>query len=200
MSRRVATSKVICVRVASSTFLPMLVPVDDERYLDEFVLDEFLGNLTVGYTVGPPFGERLVTWQDIDRFGLSHRTVRRQAVDYLNASLDRVRIHGQPPALMLSFEGFESSVLLADEFWDSLEGSVPGELVVGVPARDVVIVTGTESRPGLEKARRAVDRVFFAGDQHLITRHLLVRRRRAWEPFRPVAPRQRMPRASGPVR
>jgi hypothetical protein len=55
--------------------------------------------------------------------------------------------------------------------------------VVGVPARDVVIVTGSESRPGLEKARRAVDRVFFAGDRHLLTRRLLVRRRGVWEVF-----------------
>jgi hypothetical protein len=28
-------------------------------------------------------------------------------------------IHGQPPALMLSFAGMESSVLLADAFWVS---------------------------------------------------------------------------------
>ncbi len=188
------------MRVTSTTFLPILVPVENDRYLDEFVLDEFLGNLAVGYTFGPQFGERLVTWADMDRLGLSHRGVRRSAAGYLDASLDRVRIHGQPPALMLSFDGFESSVLLADEFWDSLEGSVPGELVIGVPARDVVIVTGAGSRPGLEKARRAVDRVFFAGDEHLLTRHLLVRRRRAWEPFRPAVPRARMPRATGPVR
>jgi uncharacterized protein YtpQ (UPF0354 family) len=184
----------------STTFLPVLVPIEDDRYLDELPLDEFLGSLAVGYTVGPPFGERLVSWADLDRLGLSHRNLRRQAGAQLDASLDRVRIHGQPPALMLSFDGLESSVLLANAFWDSLEGSVPGELVVGVPARDVVIITGSQSMPGLEKARRAVDRVFFAGDQHLITRHLLVRRRGAWEPFRPVPPRQRRPQASDRVR
>jgi uncharacterized protein YtpQ (UPF0354 family) len=172
-------------------FLPVLVPVQDERFPDEFPLDEFLGNLAVGYTAGPPYGERLVSWADMDRFGLSHRNLRRQAAAHLDASLDRVRIHGQPPALMLSFDGLESSVLLSDPFWDSLEGSVPGELVVGVPARDVVIVTGSQSMPGLEKARRAVDRVFFAGDEHLLTRHLLVRRRGLWEPFRPAVPAQR---------
>lgn len=178
-------------------FLPLLVPVDDDRYLDELPLDEFLGNLAVGYTVGPPFGERVVTWADLDRFALSHRALRREAVTTLHESLARVRLHGRPPAFMLSFDGLESSVLLAGEFWDSIADSVPGELVVGVPARDVVIVTGSQSRGGLEKARRAVDRVFFAGDQHLLTRHLLVRYQGAWDVFRPMA---RMPRASGPVR
>jgi uncharacterized protein YtpQ (UPF0354 family) len=134
---------------------------------------------------------------DLDRFGLSHRALRRHATENLEHMLDRVRIHGQPPALMLSFDGLESSVLLADAFWDSLIRNVPGELVIGVPARDVVIVTGSESRPGLEKARRAVDRVFFAGDQHLLTRHLLVRRPGGWDVFRPQAPRRSMPRGLG---
>ncbi|MFC7480830.1 hypothetical protein ACFQX7_13480 [Luedemannella flava] len=60
---------------------------------------------------------------------------------------------------------------------------VPGDIVVGVPARDVVIVTGSDSLPGLEKARRAVDRVLFAGDENPLTQHLLVRRNGTWEPF-----------------
>jgi uncharacterized protein YtpQ (UPF0354 family) len=99
--------------------------------------------------------------------------------------IDTVRVHGEPPALMLSFDGIESSLLLADRLWHRLATSVPGDLVVGVPARDVVVVTGSRSRQGLDKAKRAVDRVFFAGDQHLLTRELLVRRDGGWETFKP---------------
>jgi hypothetical protein len=84
---------------------------------------------------------------------------------------------------MLSFEGLESSLLLANDFWARLEGAVPGELVVGVPSRDCVIVTGSQSGPGLEKAKRCVERVFFAGGDNLISRGLLVRRGGVWEPF-----------------
>jgi hypothetical protein len=65
---------------------------------------------------------------------------------------------------------------------------VPGDLIVGLPARDAVIVTGSESVPGLEKVRRAVNRVYFAGDRHLLTRDLLVRRRGVWEPMRALDP------------
>jgi hypothetical protein len=45
----------------------------------------------------------------------------------------------------------------------------------------VVIVTGSQSRPGLERVRRAVNRMFFAGDRHLLTRHVLIRRGGVWE-------------------
>jgi uncharacterized protein YtpQ (UPF0354 family) len=171
------------VHVKSATFLPILVSPADRAYVEQNVLDQYLGDIAVAYSVGPPYGERLVTWSDLERRDMSRRDLRRRAADNLDSLLDTVRIHGQPPALMLSFQGFESSLLLADPFWDSLEGSVPGEIVIGVPARDVVIITGSRSRAGLEKARRAVDRVFYAGGPHLLARGLLVRRDNDWEPF-----------------
>jgi uncharacterized protein YtpQ (UPF0354 family) len=168
-------------QVTSATVLPVLVSPDDRAYDDQHVLDEYFDGLMVGYTVGPAFGERLVTWRDLDRFEVSRRELRRRAAGYLDLLVDRVDIHGQPPALMLSFAGMESSVVLADGFWDSLAGAVPGDVVIGVPARDVVIVTGSRSPAGLAKARRAVDRVFYAGGQHLLLRDLLIRRDREWD-------------------
>jgi hypothetical protein len=177
------------VQVTRTTFLPLLSPAEPEKLGEGVVWDEFSGDLAVVYTFGPPFGSRVVTQADLQRLDLSHRVLRRTAMEQLEQLAGRAQFHGQPPALMLSFEGLESSLLLIDPLWSRLQAAVPGELVIGVPARDVVIVTGSQSQSGLEKARRAVDRVFFAGDQNLLTRRLLVRRGGAWEPFeRPARP------------
>jgi uncharacterized protein YtpQ (UPF0354 family) len=155
-------------------------PPDD---LHAPVLDEFIGGLYVGYSFGPPFGQRLITWQDLERIEVSRRMLARSAADNLDARLSDAQVHGQPPAVMLAFDGLASSLLLADSLWADLADAVPGDLVVGLPARDALIVTGSESEPGLEKVRRAVNRVYFAGDRHLLTRELFVRRRGIWEPF-----------------
>jgi hypothetical protein len=176
------------VQVTSTQFLPMLVSVADEQLGEDHVLDEFSDDIGIAYSFGPPYGQRLVTWADLDRSGVGRRTLRRTAMQNLDLAMNRLRISGQPPALLLSFDGLESSVLLVDEFWNDLQPSVPGELIIGVPARDVVIVTGSQSRPGREKARRAVDRVFFAGDPHPLSRDLLVWRQGMWLPFHPAAP------------
>jgi uncharacterized protein YtpQ (UPF0354 family) len=179
------------VQVTSTTFLPLLAVADEDPYGDPAapVLDEFVGDLAVAYSFGPPYGERLVSWRDLDHLALSRRVLRDRAAENLDAMLDTVRVHGQPPTLMLSFDGIESSLLLADRYWQRLSASVPGDIVVGVPARDVVIVTGTESEQGLDKARGAIDRVFFAGDQHLLSRQLLVRTGSGWRVFAPSSPR-----------
>jgi hypothetical protein len=171
------------VQVTRATFIPLLTSAHSDRLDPSAVREEAFGELTVVYTFGPDFGRRVVTHADLDQLQLPPQILRRSALEHLEVLSSRAEFHGQPPALMLSFEGLESSLLLATDFWRRLEGAVPGELVVGVPARDVVIVTGSQSQPGMEKAKRCVERVFFAGGENLVSRNLLVRRNGAWEPF-----------------
>jgi uncharacterized protein YtpQ (UPF0354 family) len=209
----------VIVPVTPTTPLPVLVGLGDPQVSTAALTDDFLGELAVAYAPGPPYGRHLLTREELDDFRLSRRELRRRAAENLYAALDRVGVHGQPPALMLSFDGFdglESSVLLAQAFWDDLAGSVPGELVAGAPARDVVMFTGSQSPSGLRKVRRAVDRVIFAGGPHLLSQDLLVRRQRRWElldpavtfdpvtgeqpPVSPAMPPPRTPLSSGPAR
>jgi hypothetical protein len=171
------------VQVTRATFIPLLSPGNADRLDPDAVVDDFCADLSVIYTFGPQFGRRVVTHTDLGQMQLPVPHLRRSAFEHLEVLSSRAEFHGQPPALMLSFEGLESSLVLASDFWTRLEGAVPGELVVGVPARDVVIVTGSQSGAGMEKVRRCVERVFFAGGDNPLSRSLLVRRGGAWEPF-----------------
>jgi uncharacterized protein YtpQ (UPF0354 family) len=178
-----ATIILLLVQVMNATLMPIVVSKSDPGVNDRHVLDGLFDDLAVGYSLGHPHGGRLVTWADFDRMGLTRRDIRRHAAATLDSAMSGAGIHGQPPALMLSFQGIESSALLCDDFWDGLEGQVPGEIVIGAPARDVVIITGSRSPTGLSKVRRAIDRMFFAGGAHLLTQDMLVRRRGAWSRF-----------------
>jgi uncharacterized protein YtpQ (UPF0354 family) len=150
---------------------------------DAPVLEDFYTGLVVGYAVGPPYGEHLVTDDDLAMLDLRRRALRRTAADNLDARLDKIEVHGLPPVFTLAFDGIEASLLTSDEVWASLVGQVDGEIVVGAPAQDVMFVTGSESQAGLEKVHRACERVFFAGHENLLSRHLLVRRSGGWETF-----------------
>src|SRR5262245_40775180 len=167
----------------SAILVPVLLSVHDRAHDQETVLDSYLDEIFVGYSSGPPHGRRLIGRGDAARMGLSRRQLRYEAAANLDGMLQSVSVHGQPPALMVSFGGIESSLVLADSFWDSLVGSVPGDLVVGVPARDVVIITGSRSPSGIAKVQRAVDRIFLAKGEHLLLRDLLTWRGGGWELF-----------------
>lgn len=167
---------------------PLLVRARDFRSPErtEAVLDGFVEGLAVAYLGEHRGGGRLISWRDLERVGWSRRDLREYALDRLDQRYQAMQVHGGPPALMLSFGGLESSLLLLDAVWDELCEVVPGEVVVGVPARDVVIVTGTRSAPGLTKVRRAVDRMFLARQRFPLSPDLLVRRGRCWEKLSPA--------------
>jgi uncharacterized protein YtpQ (UPF0354 family) len=167
----------------STMFLPVLISVHDRAYDEMNVLDPYLDEVGVAYTVGPPYGEQLVTWSDLRHIGMPRRRLRREAMDNLESMMDMAHVHGQPPALMLSFNGLESSMLLVDEFWADVAQSVPGEMVIGVPARDVVIITSSHSQTGLARVQRAVERVFYAHGPNLLLPDLLAWRHGRWEMF-----------------
>ena len=96
------------MQVTSTRFLPLLVSTAEGWVDPEHLLEDLTESIAVGYSYGPPYGQRLVTWGDLDRMGTDHRTVRRAALEHLYENLDKVRIHGQPPALMLSFGGLDT--------------------------------------------------------------------------------------------
>jgi hypothetical protein len=54
--------------------------------------------------------------------------------------------------------------------------------VVAIPARDILVTTGTAHADGLTKLRWVVDTIWERGD-HLLTRNLLVRRQDEWQVF-----------------
>jgi uncharacterized protein YtpQ (UPF0354 family) len=172
------------VDVMSTTFLPVLLSLEDLDPRDEsaLILDPFVGGIVVGYAIGPEF-RSLLTWAHLQEWGIRREYIRQFAYDCLAKWAVDAQVVGQPPAPMVSFGGWESCILLCEEFWDRLVPQVPGELIVGVPARDVVMITGSGSRPGMEKVRRAVDRLYYAGGRGLLSRDLLVWRR-GWEVWR----------------
>jgi hypothetical protein len=66
------------VHVTSTTFVPLLASAEDDPPGDPAtpVLDELTTELAVAYSFGLPYGERLIGRLDLDRPGLSRRTLR----------------------------------------------------------------------------------------------------------------------------
>jgi uncharacterized protein YtpQ (UPF0354 family) len=87
---------------------------------------------------------------------------------------------GSGPSAAVRAPSIDASLVLDDDLMEKLAQDVEGDLVVAAPARDVLVASGTAHLDGLAELRRTVDRVWATGEDRLITRDLLVRRRGAW--------------------
>jgi uncharacterized protein YtpQ (UPF0354 family) len=172
-----------------------IVPViRDLRYAAYFTE---IGQIGTNQVVSQPFAADLLVMFVEDREGnldfltegdrlalsLSLPDLRSLAMANLKRLLPEVGLHDAQPVFFVRAGGnYESSLLLADSFWDKASKSVEGDVVAAVPARDWLIFTGSKSPDGIQKVRQLVARIE-KDSSHLITSTLLVRRNARWEKF-----------------
>jgi uncharacterized protein YtpQ (UPF0354 family) len=166
-------------------------PSDDAIVLSpeyRFLDDELVDELFILYAFDLPGHFRYVNGHDCRTLGLDPARLRSLAVRNLTQRRGKpevLRPHG--PAIMFRLDGdLEASLLLVDHFWPPFARDIPGELVVAVPSRDVLAVSGTGIPGGVETLRYAARRAWerpTANPNRLLTRSLLVRRDNSWTVF-----------------
>lgn len=172
----------IVPRIKNVAFLEALaahVPREQWPHTEPFIAD-----LLITYAFDLPEAFQSVMAHDMQRLSLNVMDLRDLAINNLRHQIREIRRGGEPPLLQVVVgEDLEACILLLDEFWQKLEGKVPGEIVVAVPARHVLLVTGSESDEGLQLMRQHTADEFAAADNHALTQSLLVRRNGSWAVF-----------------
>lgn len=107
-------------------------------------------------------------------YGKANRLAR--ALENLRALLPDVELYGTGSVYQLAAGGdYDTSLLLFDRVWQNPQLSVRGELVVAVPARNTLVVTGSGDREGLAVLRRIISDVM-QEDAYSLTDRLFVYR------------------------
>jgi uncharacterized protein YtpQ (UPF0354 family) len=94
--------------------------------------------------------------------------LREASLANLSRVLPKIEIRPGADGVFLITAGgeFDASLLLADNLWSGGQLKVDGDIVVAVPAKDVLIATGSRNAAGLERLRAAAAK-FAAGAKGL---------------------------------
>jgi uncharacterized protein YtpQ (UPF0354 family) len=109
--------------------------------------------------------------------GVDRKDLRKLAVANLEKLLPKIQmVDAGGLVTMFSAGGdYEASLLLFDHIWSSGQVKVKGDIVVAVPAKDTLVVTGSQNRKGLDAMRKYVAEVV-ARDRYRLTDTLFVYR------------------------
>ena len=120
----------------------------EQEHLWERLNDE----LVIVYAEDDPTRMSYLTTQD--DIGVSREELRALAVDNLRRMLPKIEMRSNGEVLLISAGGdYETSLLLIDEIWSGGQVKVNGDIVVAVPARDVLLVTGSRNPAGVKQLR-----------------------------------------------
>lgn len=163
--------------------------IKDTEYTQMFkpefgaMIEHLCGDLWVVYAQDLPDKMLTLKKTSLAEAGIEEAGIRNIAVENLQRMLPSAQRHGEGPWYLLTAGGdYTASLLLFDGMWDDLVDDVEGEIVAVVPARDVLMYTGSKSPEGLAALRERASQIVTTGN-YVISDTLIVRSGGRWEVF-----------------
>jgi uncharacterized protein YtpQ (UPF0354 family) len=144
--------------------------------LAEQVYEDLNSELVILYARDSPKNITYLSVEQLDSAGIDRSTLRSLACANLKRLLPGIERHGENGIYMFMAGGaYEASLLLLDSIWNDPGLKVDGEPVVAIPARDLLFVTGSRNKQGLQTLRKWVAEASRTSTYRL-TSELFVRR------------------------
>jgi len=150
----------------------------------EHVFEDFSPDLVVLYAEDSPNNIRYLGAKDLELANIDRSELRALATDNLKRLLPKIERRGSNGLYMLTAGGnYEASLLVLDSIWSAGNIDVQGDIVVAIPARDLLLVTGSRDPSGIEKVKQMV-RNEASGGAYRLTSKLFVYRHGRFDEFK----------------
>lgn len=170
-----------------------IVPtIKDQEYLDlarrqtgklSLVEEHLAGDLWIVYAVDSPDAILSLQQSQFEKLGIERHKLKQVAIENLRRILPPIEQHGGDPYYMLTAGGdYVASLILLDDLWVELANNVKGNVVAGIPSRDVLLYTGDQSPEGIAGMRKAIEKITATGG-YLISTTMLRRHSNSWKVF-----------------
>lgn len=146
--------------ITKDQIVPM---IKDQGYLDQacqvgkgaqVVKEHLAADLWIVYAADRPKNILTVKQEQLDELGIAPESLRALSLRNLWSILPPIEKHGDGAWFLLTAGGdYVASILLLNHVWEELQQYVEGDLVVAVPTRDVILVTGSASAEGITEIR-----------------------------------------------
>lgn len=139
--------------------------------------------LHVYYAVDAERPWRYLSRDEVEALGIGPERLNARAVGNLTNLLPGIERRGDGGTYMVTAGGmYETSLLLFDAIWTKDNFDVKGDIVIAVPSRGLLLVTGSKDENGLKTLRRVAEEVV-SEENHTLTTRLFVRKHGEWLPF-----------------
>ena len=150
----------------------------------QHVYEDFSPDLIVVYAEDSPKQIRYLAPEDLELAKVKRSELRALACENLKRLLPKIERQGTNGLYVITAGGdYEASLLVLDSIWSGGQMDVNGDVVVAVPTRDLLLVTGSRNQEGIEKVRQMVSKISTTGSYRL-TQKLFVYRHGRFTEFK----------------
>ena len=154
-----------------------------EDFRQEFYHEPLNRELHIYYAHDTDSSVRYLSREEIAALGMGPDRLKEKAVSNLTNILPGIERRGEAGTYMVTAGGtYEASLLLFDAIWTKENFDVKGDIVIAVPRRDLLLVTGSEDENGLKTLDKLAE-LAVSEANHTVTSRLFVRKNGDWLPF-----------------
>ena len=169
-----------------------IVPIiKDNRYLDELLrlneqdtvnlIESYNDELVIVYAEDKEETINYFAKKDFEKLEFATDTLRNYAISNLNSVLPNIEINGNDGLYLIVAGGnYEASLILKDDIWTKENFPVKGEFLIGVPSRDMLLITGSKDIENIKKLKGIVAEIDNSGS-YLISNKLFIRNKGVFE-------------------
>jgi uncharacterized protein YtpQ (UPF0354 family) len=140
----------------------------------DLAVEDFNNELVIVYALDDPKRMRYLTTDELT--GIERKDLRTLALENLLRIMPKIQMATDGTlGMMVAGGDYEASLLLFDNIWTDGTVKVKGDVVVAIPTRGMLLVTGSQDRAGLKRMREIVAKN--ADEQYRLTTALFVYRK-----------------------
>lgn len=158
-----------------------IIPViKDSGYIDEIaaqadgelpslVYEYYNEKLIILYAEDTEYGISYFDRKKLEEAGIAEEELFGLATENLAGLLPEINRNGEDGLYMLVAGGnYEASLILFNNIWTPENMPVNGDIVITIPARDMLLVTGSNDEEGLQKIRDLSQKTMAEGSYTLL--------------------------------
>ena len=147
------------------------------------VFEKYNEKLVIVYAEDNENGIAYFTDERFRELGINRDSLQSIALRNLDNVLPEIQIMGGNGYYMLTAGGnYETSLILLSDIWTNKNLKVKGDIVIAIPTRDLLLVTGSKDAASLKKLR-AVAREAWETEPYQLTPDLFRWNGKKFEPF-----------------
>jgi len=155
--------------------------IKDQRFIDDLkeinpdfelnhVYENYNSELFIFYAHDTEHTINYLTKEDLGTVDISFENLREKSISNLSETLS-IEKHGDDGNFMLVAGGsYEASAILLD-IWNKENFPVDGNIVIGIPSRDLLVITGSNDSKNLHKMFDLIENINQTGD-HIVSNKL----------------------------
>ncbi len=165
-----------------SIIIDNIIPIiKDRRFLQDLedinadfeqnhIFEFYNSELVIFYAEDKENCINYLTKEDLKVLEISLKFLKEKAIENLNNLLSIERSGDDKYYMITAGGNYESSIILLD-IWDVENFPVDGNIVIGIPARDILLITGSNDSENLHRMYDVVNQINQTGD-HLVSNKL----------------------------